>query len=338
MKKVTRKEIARMAGVSEATVSYVFTNHRYVSPELRERVLSVSKEHGYSPDMIARAMVMKTTRTIGVLTNDISSPLQMEVIKGIQKAAADQGFFVNVCGGAKQLDMYIDNFISRRMDGVFVSADSLVIGDNQLKRLINHGISVLVTSMRNMPDKRILGLKLNMYEGFKQIVSYLRDINHRNIAYISAFNATFMDDDRINAFKSAMKNILGNENPHIEEGVPPFYSDIDTGYKLTVNFLRKKTNSTAIITTNDMMALGAIKAVNDAGLKVPDNISVVGIDDISYAKVLTPALTTLSHRSIEYGERIFQILHDNINDKTKIVREDFMPELILRDTCKEHRP
>jgi DNA-binding LacI/PurR family transcriptional regulator len=325
-----RSEVAQKAGVSEATVSFVFSKKRYVSKDLTDRVMEAAKELDYQPDFIARSMVTKTTETIAVLTSDIASPLQMEVIKSIQKEAMKKGFFVNVCGGTKNLESYIDNFIARRVDGVFLSVVSNYVSDVYIKKMLDKGISVIVTSTRHIDDERICGLELDFVYGVNTIIEFLKSINHSKIAYLSCFDDKYSSDKRLKAFKENMKKQFGNYKPLIICGEKPYESTIEVGYELAKKLINKTKDFTAILCTNDLMAMGAMDALRESFIKIPEEVSVIGIDDILFAKAFNPPLTTLSHKSKEYGKKIFEILYANIINKSEVRREVVLPELIIR--------
>jgi len=330
-----RSEVAKMAGVSEATVSFVLSKKRYVSDKLSKRVMAAVDELGYQPDFIARSMVTKTTETIVVLTSDIASPLQMEIIKSIQKEAMKKGFFVNVCGGTENLKIYIDNFIARRIDGLFLSVDPALVSDFEISRMLDKGISVLVTSARHIADDRVCGLRLDFEYGMDKIVEYLHGLKHTKIIYLSCFDKTVNSDNRIKGFKLAMKKHIGENSPEIICGQPPYESTIEVGYKLCKKLIESKKEFTAVICTNDLMAMGALEALREYNIQVPENVSVVGIDDIVFSKAFNPPLTTLSHMAKEYGKKIFDILYDNIQDKNIVRREVVCPEMIIRKSTAE---
>ena len=325
-----RSEVAKKAEVSEATVSFVFSKKRYVSEDLTERVIQAAKELDYQPDFIARSMVTKTTETIAVLTNDIASPLQMEVIKSIQKEAMKMGFFVNVCGRTKNLERYIDNFIARRVDGVFVSVVSNYVRDNYIKKMLDRGISVIVNSARQIDDERVCGLELDFVAGIKKIIEYLKSLKHSKIAYLSCYDNKYDADKRLNGFIDTMKHEFNNDKPLIECGEEPYESTIEVGFDLMTKLVSKTKDFTAVLCTNDLMAMGAIAALREMKFSVPKDVSVVGIDDIFFAKVFYPPLTTISHASKEYGKKIFEILYANIMNKSIVRREIVEPELIIR--------
>lgn len=326
-----REDVARLAGVSGTTVSFVFSQKRYVSPELRDRVLDAAKQLNYQPDMIAATMGGSRTNSIAILTNDIVSPLQMEIIKALQESAIDAGYFVYICGGTKKLENYISHIISRKVDGVFLSVPLEVVGNECIKMLLDRGISVLVTSSRGFCDERLCGLELDFCFGMEQILKYLKECGHEKIAYLSCYD-NLDDDKRLPAFRKFMNQMFHQQAPLIELGEPPYESTIETGEYLMKKLLSRTDDFTAVICANDLMAFGALHALHEHGLDVPRQVSVVGIDDISLSKSFYPALTTLSHRSAEYGKTIFEILRNNIENKNCVERRSIEPKLIVRNS------
>ena len=331
--RVTRAEVAKIAGVSGPTVSYVFNKTRPVSDDVTQRVNEAAKKLNYQPDMIARSMVIKETKTIAVLTNDIGSPLQMEVVKGIQAAAQRRNYFVNICGGEEHLENYIDNFIAHRIDGVYISVVADKMLEEYINKLLDYGISVVVTSTRNNKDEKICQIEPDFFGGMETIIEYLKNLKHEKIAYISAFdyNVT-LDDRRLPSFRLNMKKYFGVDDSLIMLGTYPYESTILSGYNLTKKLIDTNKEFTAVVCTNDLMAMGSIKALTENGLRVPDDISVVGFDDILFANFSNPRLTTLSSKNKEFGERVFEILFNNMKNGI-ISHEIFSTELIVRDSC-----
>ncbi len=327
-----RDDVARLAGVSGTTVSFVYSKKRYVSPELTERVLRAAKELNYHPDMVAASMGSGRTNSIAVLTDDIVSPLQMEIVSALQEAAIDAGFFVHICGGTKKLGDYIHNLISRKVDGVFLSVPLAAVGNEGLSMLLDRGISVIVTSSRGFSDDRVCGLELDFTYGMKLILEYLGSLGHRDIAFVSCYDEAESGDRRLPAFRRYMRELFGREDPLVEMGEPPYESTIERGFLLTDRLLARSRDFSALVCTNDMMAYGALRALREKGIRVPEQVSVVGIDDIIFSRSFTPALTTLSHCSQEYGRRIFEILLANIEDKSCVIRDTVRPRLVVRQS------
>lgn len=330
--RVTRAEVAKLAGVSGPTVSYVFNKTRHVSEELEKRVREAAKQLNYHPDLIARSMVTKETKTISILTDDISNPLMIDIVKGIQESAISKGYFVNICGGDKNLEAYIDNFISRRVDGVFISVTPEKMAEEYVDKLLSYDISVVEITTRYDKDARICKIETDFEEGMSKIIHYLKKLNHRKIVYLSAFDEQYPNDKRLEFFKSLYQKNFELEEPVVIKGIYPYESTIQIGYELAAKLISSKKKFTAVICTNDLMAIGAIKALSDSNLRVPEDVSVVGIDNIVISNYVSPSLTTLDTQSRKFGERILEIMYDNM--KKGIVRcEVFGTELVIRKSC-----
>lgn len=326
-----RHDVAQLAGVSETTVSFVYSKKRYVSPDLVERVLKAAKELNYYPDMVAASMCRGRTNSIAVITEDLVSPLQMQVIKALQDAAIKAGYFVYVCGGTEKFDVYLNNIISRKVDGVFLAVTSAAINNDTLIDILDRDISVIVTSNRGFPDDRVCGLEVDFTDGMERIIGYLKSLGHEKIAYLSYCDDPGMDR-RLPAFLKYAGGLSGCGGPLVETGSAPYDSGLLQGNILMNRLLDRTDDFTAVVCSNDIMACGAMLALRERGYSVPERMSVVGIDDIYLSRAFCPPLTTLSHCSEEYGKRIFEILLANINDKTCVKREIIKPELIVRQS------
>ena len=327
----TRDDVARIARVSGPTVSYVFNGTRKVSEETRQRVLKAAEQLKYQPDMVARAMITGRTNTIGILTDDISNPLIVDMTKGIQEAAIDNGYFVHLCGGVNDYQKYIDNFISRRVDGVFVSVNKAAMSETYIWKLLDHNISVITTATRNDEDPRICRIESDFQSGMLQILHHLHGLGHYRIAYLSAFDDTYAYDCRLSAFKEQFGRLFPKQSPIIVQGKPPYASTMQTGYEMAQEILGIEPKVTAIVCTNDLMAMGAIKRLAEAGMRVPQDVSVVGIDNIFLSAYSVPALTTLDTCPRQYGRRIFHILYNNIL-RNEIVNEVYETKLLVRES------
>jgi DNA-binding LacI/PurR family transcriptional regulator len=224
------------------------------------------------------------------------------------------------------------NLISRHIDGVFLAGDPYAITGNYMNQLLENNISVALGTVSHNMDDRLCGVALDFSAGMRKIVDYLFGVGHRKIAYLSAFDERQPDDCRLKSFIDCMKTVVGVDHPIVKMGRPPYYSTVRSGYELAVALLNETNDFTALICTNDMMAFGAISALQQKGLRVPEDVSVVGIDDILFSREFYPSLTTLSHRVEIFGKKVFDILCDNIADKSVVGREIIQPELIVRNS------
>lgn len=332
-KKVTRKDVAEYAGVSVATVSYVFSKKRYVSEELVEKVEQAVKALDYVPDRVAGTVGRIRSKNIAILADDIANPLSIEVFKGIEHAAFRQGYFVSISSSEEDGSRQMDEFIARRMDGVFIFVKNSELLQTYLKRLCDKGLSVVYNAVNNLADERICGMELDFYSGVGKIVDYLYSLGHRDIAYLSAFDENYRFDQRLKGYHAAMKKYGLEEK--IVMGAPPYLSTAEAGGEAAARLIGSGMKFSAVICTNDLMAYGALKTLTGSGLRIPEDVSLVGMDDILYSKLVQPPLTTLSHRGIEYGARMFDILLDHMRTG-KVRREYFSSELVIRESCRRY--
>lgn len=331
---VTRKDVARLAGVSETTVSFVLSGKRYVSQDLVQKVNAAVKQLNYHPDMIAKTMKGKKTHSIAVLINDFTNPLYMQMIQSIEDAAMANGYFVNICGGNTHLDRYLNGFVSRRVDGVFIVANGENLTSENISFLLENEISVVFGSVNNLMDKRICGVTIDFEKGMDDIIFYLKSNGHEKIAYLSLFDCE-ANDLRFGCFKRAMRKYFGNTDPLVQSGTGETGAVMRTGYRLAKQLMQTGEEYTAVVCMNDMVALGAIAAFQDNGVRVPDDVSVVGIDNISFSEEYAGGLTTLSHEAELFGRTVFEVLKNNIQDKSNVGRVIIPPELIVRKTTKK---
>jgi len=326
-----RIDVAKIAGVSEATVSYVLNNTKRVSPEVEKRVKDAAKSLGYVPNRIAQALVGNKTNTIAIMTNDIGNTYQIEVIKGLQAEALKHDYIVYIFDASGDIEKYLQHIISRRIDGIFVVTAPDALSDEKLQELCNADIKVLADFARNTYLPNVSYVMSNIYEGFEKIVKYLSSLGHTRIAYLSAFDEACTYDFRLTAFRLAMKNILSEEYPIVECSKNPYSSTSEVGENLFKKLISRTIDFTAVICTNDLMAIGAMRCAEEMGIKVPEELSFIGIDNISQSEICMPSLTTLSQDGREYGRRVFDVLYSQINDG--IVGKYIVPmKLIIRDS------
>lgn len=221
-------------------------------------------------------------------------------------------YIVYIFDAAGDVKKYVSHLITRRVDGIFVSAAPDFLSDELLCELRDANIKVLADFSRStfLPD--VSYIMSDMYDGFMQAVGFLKELGHTEIGYLSAFDESCYYDLRLPAFKIAMRKLFGAGVPPIEFGGWPYSTSETLGIRLMTKMLSEHPEVTAIVATNDLMALGAIKAAIACGRRVPEDISVIGIDNIDSSAVSKPSLTTLDQSGNRYGAKIFEILHNDI--------------------------
>ncbi len=327
----TIKDVARESGVSVCTVSRVLNNtyRNKVSEETRQRVLDVSKKLGYRPSLIARGLKGKTTNLVGLVVPDIAASFVANTLMGIQSVAEDYGYSILVYAtlGNPQKDIdYLRILQEKRVDGILWlplnqpihEVFEEVANDLHVLQIYNH-----------LEGLKAPALLVNQFKGGYMATDYLIKKGHQRIAHFSAANVTDMHGvQRLTGYKEALKthNINPDEQIIIETGY-----HWDGGYKAAERLLKlpAKKRPTALFASTDMVAWGAIKRFKQAGLSIPDDIAVVGYDDIYIADKIDPPLTTISQPKEKLGQVAMDIMLQAISGEP-MTSMLFDPELIVR--------
>lgn len=306
--KATRMDVARLAGVSTATVSYVLNNKRKISEDTCRKVLAAVEQLQYKPDMIARSMATNQTMQLGIVLQSISNPFFGEIIHGFENAANAQGYFVNICTGFNKLDDYFENFIARRLDGVYISSIPTKFHMDKMYKLVEHGIPVVVSGNLLADHSRVSSLEHDYVPAMEELIDHLHRLGHRNIAFVSGLSRRTRYDLRAQGYLQALRRRgLEGENL-LFDGKPPYGTDVEDGWRITRRLLESGRPFTAVICTNDLMAIGAMKALQERSLRVPQDVSVAGFDDIPFSSIWTPSLTTMSFDKAAFGARACEML------------------------------
>ncbi|MBZ4666216.1 LacI family DNA-binding transcriptional regulator [Mahella sp.] len=330
---VTIKDIAKAANVSYATVSRALSDHPDISEETKKKIKKLAKDMGYTPNIVARSLITKATKTIGLIIPDITNPFFPEVAQGVEGYAYDNGYTVLLCTTNWQIEReerYLKALRSKMVDGIIIAP---AIDD--ISHIICHFNGgdtpvVFVTYSPDNPDCSFVAT--DDYKCGFMATEYLLKLGHRNIAYIGGLENSSSDRRRFEGHREALKSY----------GLPLRYSPMHgqfkqmSGYELTKELLIYNDIPTAILAGNDVLALGVIQAVEEFGLKVPDNVSVMGIDDISFASFDKISLTTVAQPKGEIGRLAAEIIIQKINnpqDKAP-VKKVLEPRLIIRRTCR----
>lgn len=333
--KATRKDVAELAGVSTATVSYVLNRTKKFSPQIVEKVEAAAKRLNYTPNMVARSLATRQSHTIGIIANDLSNPLHAEVTKYIEEAAAKKNYSVMIFNGAHEPQHCFHQILSRNVDAVVIlamphrltSADLAILSASQVKILVS-GFSETTEGL-----EKINILNPDFQNGIDAIVSYLKRLNHQNIVYLNGFDRYSPYDGRLSSFLASMKKHFGCEQPMVVNGSAPYYTDSATGYQMTCRLLAGGTSFSAIVCVNDLMAYGCIKALSEHGFRVPDDVSVIGIDNIAFSETYNPGLTSLGYNKKEFGEQTVDILLHDIS-YNEVRHTQISTGLVIRNSCR----
>jgi len=298
------KDVAREAGVSTATVSHVINKTRFVSEEVRARVLEAVGRCGYYPNAHARSLASGRTHILGLVVSDISNPFFPELVKSIEAAAFERGYDVmlsNTNYDPERTSNYVRRFIERKLSGVVIMTSEL---DTALiDELARREVSVVFLDL-GQPGVHMSNLRVNYEAGIEEAIGHLVSLGHAEISFIGGPAHLRSAARRHEAFCNSMRRHLPGARAAVHRGD----FRLEGGRRAACEMLADREMPTAVVAANDMMALGAMVEFRAAGLSIPRDISVVGFDDIAFAALAEPRLTTVCLPRMELGRRAVEAL------------------------------
>lgn len=321
------RDIAKLAGVSTATVSHVINNTRYVSEETRQKVLSAIEGSGYTPNAHARNLASKNSHTFGLILSDISNPFFPDLVKSIQKRAGELGYDIIMAHTDYDPDRTVASvrrMLAQRVSGVAVMTsemDGALVG-----RLAASEIAVVFLDVGQVGEF-VSNIVVDYEKGIRAGVEHLLELGHRRIVYISGPLRLKSAQRRHLAFNKTMKKY--------ESELFIFEGDFRAtgGQQAVTVMLQQKHRPTAIVAANDLMAIGAMRELRKAGLRVPEDVSVVGFDDILFAELTDPPLTTINLPRSDIGRSAVEALLHTVRNEDNQGREyRITPRLIVRES------
>jgi len=326
--KVTIVEVAEKAGVSLGTVSRVINNDVHVAPETRERVLTVTKELGYVANRQARGLKAMKTNVIGLLVPDLGTGYIGEIMRGIDAELAlsqlDLMLLTTHRIAAKEAN-YIANMVQGMVDGLL-----LVLPRNPADytgTLADRNFPFVLIDHQGT-GKLCPSVGATNWQGAYNATEYLIKLGHKRIGFITGSMDLGAANERLEGYKSALRTNHIPEDPNLIYEGTFFQPD---GYAGTTTLLELQDAPTAIFASNDVMAMGAMDAVRSRGLHVPEDISIIGFDDIPQAALIRPALTTVRQPLEQMGRVATQMLLDLLKKSELDVEQINLPtELIIR--------
>lgn len=331
-KTITIHDIARRAGVSTATVSHVINHTRWVSKELQESVRTAMEELGYVPNALARGLRARCTNTIGLVVPNSANPFYADVARGIENAVAEQGFNVILCNTERSLEREIlatNNLFNQRVAGIIYAGSWVGSHLDHIQTLCKRGTPVVFIDRYtfDLPVGSVIGD--NRLGGW-MAANHLIRLGHRRIACIAGYPENTPNENRPLGFQQALR-----EAGFSADAAPVVKADFqfEGGYQAAVQLLNAPRRPTAIFACNDLMAIGAMRAAFELGLKVPGDISLVGYDNTSLAQYVNPPLTSVDHLAASLGSMAAAMLLENIHDPQLPVRAEIVPpELVVRQS------
>jgi len=307
MSQVSIKDIARQAEVSHSTVSRALSDSPLVNARTKARIQRLASEMGYSPDAQARSLVRGRTLTIGVVVTTIADPFVAEVVQGIESTAQDLGYSVILTSSSYEPEREIaavEMLRSKRVDGVIVTSSR--VGAVYLDHLERIGVPiVLINNLREDTGPYTYSITVDNQHGGCQATRHLIEGGHRRIAYVTGRGNYSSDAGRQEGYCQALAGAGITFDPAL---VLPGNGRSDGGERALLALMGLQDRPTAVFCYNDMTAIGLIQAARRAGLCLPQELAIVGFDDIPFASFVCPSLTTVAQPKFEMGKKAVEMV------------------------------
>lgn len=341
---VTILQIAQESGVSTATVSRVINGTAPVSQATRDRVNAVIERHAYTPNIFAKSLISRRSMTIGIIMPDISNPYFSAMFREIAEAAGAAHYSVFLCNTSfraadaqamtlRELDSF-QMMLDKKVDGVLVAggqADLLQVSA-EYKAALQRLSSLVPVVVLGSPIDGVdcLFIQRERGEGVSAAVRYLASLGHRRIAFVGGEAGVGITEARLNAYRAALAG-LGLPCGDGLVALSDYYAP--DGFRAMAGLLARKTPFTALLAMNDNVALGAYRALADAGLRVPEDVSVISCDQFFSADYFVPRLTSVDQHNERFGRLIINALLGVMNGGRQEVSFTYGPELVARESC-----
>lgn len=331
--RATIKDVAKLAGVSKATVSKVLNNTAKISEQVRKQVQEAAEKLVYRPSQIARSLKNKTTKSIGLVLPSVTDPFFTEVIRGVHSVATEKGYMVILCDSEEDIrtefsyiqileDIWVDGIV---FSGIRGGKDE----DEKIRILYDKGVPTVLVD-RETEDYFTNAVIIDDKEAAFKATRYCLEMGHRKIGFIAAPLDVKIFSKRLEGYKEALQTFgLDVDENLIQQG------DLSprSGRMAAKRLLNCKKRPTTIFASTDMMAVGALKEIQESGLNVPKDISLIGFDDIPLVSLVTPSLTTVHAPSHEMGVEATRLLIRQIEgesvSRTKLILET---KLMIRES------
>jgi LacI family transcriptional regulator len=339
---ITVYDIAKEAGVSPATVSRVLTSNARVSEDKKKRVEEIIKKYDFEPNGFARSLSKQESKTIGMIVPDIRNPFYSTLFVNCEMEASRYGYNMILCNTINELSSeggHLRNLSEKRVDAIIQVGGSVdeIQPDTHYIELVNKFAKKIPTiiagelecsnAYRIIPEKS---------HGMRELLAFLIELGHKEIAFIGGRDTVIPTVRKRETMREYLKE---QELPIKREFIIDEEYSIEGGYKgMQKLFALGESLPTAIIAINESAAMGIIKALNERGLQVPEDISVVGYDNTYFSEFIMPQLTCISYNLESYAEVIMETIINVINNTEKEKLKYVQTNLVVRNSCKELTP
>jgi DNA-binding LacI/PurR family transcriptional regulator len=323
-------EVAQRARVSTATISRTINHSKLVSPRTAEKIWRVIRELGYYPNTQARALVSGRSHIVGLIISDITNPFFPEIVKSFEFAAIRRGYEVIVANtdyNSERMVGCVRRMIERRADGVACMTSEM--DGHLLRELSLREIPIVFLDVGKVKPL-ISNISIDYANGIREAVQHLVSLGHKRIGFISGPLTLKSARTRRSAFLKCLRSSgISDRHQIVTEG----NHKVDGGDSAMRQILTVRDRPTAVLTSNDLTAIGALRAITRAGLRVPNDISLIGFDDIELSRFTQPPLTTIQISRDELGRRAFEALDETLQGRHRHGQEIFVNTgLVLRES------
>ena len=335
MGQVTIKDVAKVAGVSYATVSRALSGSSEIGNATREKILKLCEEMGYTPNSIARSMIIKRTYTIGLIIGTMNNPFMSEMSNFVEQKARESGYNLMVCTSSYDANNERKAFellVGRQVDGIVFLPATRDSYEN-IKPLISKIPTVFLSE--NLQDKNVNYVAVDNFKGTKIGTQYLYDLGHRKTLYLGRRHNSYTHKLRASGYEEAC----------IELGIEPDFlytssvrSSMEVGYELASEYFKQGIRHTALFCATDSMAIGAMRAADEMNIRIPDDISMMGFDNIIFSGLPRINLTTVEQPMKKMADTAVNMLLQEIDDPEgggQYAHVILEPSLVKRSSCKE---
>lgn len=339
--KITITEIAKRAGVSKATVSRVLNNKAEgAGSETRARILNIIKETGYKPSGFARGLATGKSLSVGLIIPDITNPFHPQLVRGVEDTLSKAGYSLFLCNSDRNMEKekrYVEVLIEKGVDGIIINSSSSDC-DSQLDLLDSKGIPYVMLDRIIEKRKNQYGIFVDNRRGALTAVSHLLTTGSRSLLYLNGPK----DHSQSKLRRAGMEDAI-KESGQLHTLVTVLHGDYsrESGEELLTQMLDSHTGwrktgqlpFDTVFACNDLMAVGALQALEKKGVSIPEQVQVVGFDDIELAQMISPPLTTVSQPTFEMGSKSAEMLLKLLAGKKPRIKSVYLqPKLILRGT------
>lgn len=327
----TLKDVAALSGVHPSTVSRVLRKKENlkISKSTQDRIFAAVKELNYQPDHVARSLRLGKSFTIGLIVPDISNPFFARISRRIENMGFEEGYTVIVCNTDEDQEkeiIFLNQLISRGVDGIIMTP--VQESSEHIRELIDKNYPLVLID-RIFDDLKVSAVISNNEESAYNAVVHLVELGHKRIAFLRGRKNIYSIKKRLEGYYRAAKefNLLDVDSLVVGDGF-----ELENGYEAFIEVLNRPVRPTAIVSGGNLISIGAIKAILEKGLSIPEDISIIAFADSFFSPYLVTPLTTITHLRKEIGEKAFQLLLNQINSD-----EPVPPKVECIDTSFELR-